>query len=133
MCAEPGDYEEWRMCTTRAPRARRDHRCYECGHIIPRGERHTYRFVVGHDGDAETYRTHLACEELRDFIENVVCGGHGQVLIGGLDEEISEAGQYIDADHDAWEEAGLEVPNPLREVFDFIQASYPIGPLEARP
>jgi hypothetical protein len=122
MCSEDHDYAEVWCEGTR--KARKEHRCEECWRAIPAGT--TYVYVSGiYDRAPFSHKIHQACEDLRGFIEDVVCGGHGQVLIGELEEEIHEAGQYIDCDHDAWEAAGLEPPNPLREVFDFIRDSYP--------
>lgn len=124
MCSEPDEF--WRTWKRRRPVARKAYKCYECERPIPKGERYVYLFAVTSDGYVDTFSTHVACEDLRGFIEDVVCGGHGGVLMGRLAEEIDEAGQYLDQNHDAWEAAGLPVPNPLREVFDFIRASYPV-------
>lgn len=122
MCSD--DFDPPEFYSQSQPSARKQHRCYECHRAIPVGEVH--RLIAGKwEGVFSSMRIHEACWELRGFIEDVVCGGHGSISLGGLDEEISEAGQYIDCDHDAWEEAGLEPPNPLEEVFNFIKASYP--------
>jgi hypothetical protein len=122
MCTTDGGAEVW---SQREQRARKGYECYECGRLIPAGERYVYTFSI-QDGDTQTYRTHVACEDLRDFIRDVACGGRGYIPMAGLYEEIREAGDYLDVvDEDAWEEAGLDPPNPFLEVFDFIQASYP--------
>lgn len=122
MCDDTGDPPEF-FCVT-MPKARREHRCCECRRLIPTGEVYV-RSSGKWDSGVQAFRRHLACAELVEFIEEVVCGGHGYVYFGGLQEEIHEAGQYLDQDHDAWEAAGLEVPNPLMEVLDFIKSSYP--------
>lgn len=130
MCDDTGDPPDF--CFTSTPKARREHRCCECRHVIPRGE--SYKRMSGKwDGDVMTFKRHLACAELVEFIEEVVCGGHGYIYFGGLAEEISEAGQYLDQDHSAWEAAGQDVPNPLQDVFDFIRDSYPAWTPEALP
>ena len=47
----------------REPRARKDHRCYECGRVIPKGE--TYHKQTGiFDGDPYTWKAHKQCAKL---------------------------------------------------------------------
>jgi hypothetical protein len=124
MCSDGYDDESPQFYFETRRRARKPRRCCECGRAIPSGE--TYVRKAGKwDGRTASYDTHLACEDLRDFIEEVVCGGHGHIYIGGLSDEIGEVGEYLDQDHDAWEEADQAVPNPMREVYDFICDSYP--------
>lgn len=128
------DGEEAKVWCERTRRARKTHQCYECGRAIPAGALYVDISGIGCEGDPFGYRTHAECEELRAFIRDVFCGGHGYIPMGGLDEEIDEVdghGDYIE--FSAWDDAGLEQPNPLREVFDFIKASYPKYQREARP
>jgi hypothetical protein len=100
-------------------------KCYECQQPIPAGEEHYLTYVKpSADWARASYRTHAACEALRDFVQKVVCGGHGYVLMGGLDDEISEAGDYLDQDIEAWEAAGKDPPNPLEEVWGEIIEHY---------
>jgi len=114
-------------------RAAKEHQCYECGARIPRGER--YRETRGlYDGHWSVYRTHLACEALRDFVKDVVCETYdedardwnAQILMGGLVEELQPAWDYIEFDFgDAWEDSGHEFPaNAFSNLFDEIRAHY---------
>jgi hypothetical protein len=107
------------------PIAHKNLECYECGKCIPRGERYE-KITAQLENRIERYATHMACSELRDFIQTVVCGGIGTVLIGGLDEEIDHVDEELEIDDDAWEEAGLEPPKPMREVWYFIVEHYPV-------
>lgn len=127
MCSEP-DYF-WDVHRTDKRTARQHYRCVECGGAICIGRQYVYTFAHSSECGNEVFRTHVECEELRDFVQDVVCGGHGQVFMGHLEDEIEEAGQYIGQDEAAWEAAGLDVPNPLREVFEEIAAHYFYGPL----
>lgn len=49
------------------PKARKPHRCIECGRTIPPGERYE-RIVVKFDGTIHTYRTCAHCEEARNWL-----------------------------------------------------------------
>jgi hypothetical protein len=111
----------WRL-TSRKPWT-----CCECDQIIPAGEQHWFVYAKKSEcGEwpESKLRVHDACEVLRDFVQDVVCGGHGYVPYYGLDEEISEAGEYLDQDYEAWEEAGMDPPNPLEEVWGEIIEHY---------
>ena len=47
------------------PRARKTYRCEWCGEWIEIGEKHG-KFVGVHDGDFQSYRIHLECEDYMD-------------------------------------------------------------------
>lgn len=91
MCST--DYEYSTVWNVTTPKARKEHRCYECDLPIPVGSLHE-RVGSLYDGRWETYRTHLGCKALALFIEHEVCGDHGSILAGGLGEEIA----YQDAE-----------------------------------
>lgn len=122
------DFDSWDAMVQRHPRAKRDYVCYECRRVIPQGDRYVYTVGFSIDG-IDRYRTHEVCEELRDFIQSVVCGGVGAVLFGGLDEEVEEASEYLHQttiDFNAWDDAELEPPDPIKEVWTWIKSSYPM-------
>lgn len=123
MCSDDLDYPEFYNTST--PTAKRRHRCDECGSFIPIGEKH--RYTVGKwDGEFQSFRSHFACQDLREFITDVICGGHGEIAIGGLRDEIDELGDYFDYCQDgaAWKAAGMSAPNPMRTVLTEIQQHY---------
>lgn len=123
MCTDPDSCDQPKFASHTQPVARKQHVCIECKAHIPKGEKHHRVSGMWEDG-LESFRWHQACEDLRDFVEDVVCGGEGIVPFGCLYEEVMEAGEYLDQDHDSWERAGLPVPNPLREVYDEIRSHY---------
>lgn len=62
-------------------KARKEHRCYECGCKIAPGE--TYEVVSGlYDGQWETFKTCPDCVELRDALTEMdcFCWYHGSLL-----------------------------------------------------
>ena len=62
LSAEHGDRAS--VCTDRIVTARKDHKCYECTAVIPKGAQ--YEFVKGcWDGAWSSYRTCLLCVEIR--------------------------------------------------------------------
>ena len=66
-------------------KARKDHRCYECGETIAKGTR--YEYVSGiWDGEPGAYKTCLSCVEIRNHF---ACEGEGY-LIGQLWSDLEE-------------------------------------------
>jgi hypothetical protein len=57
-----GDMPEF--SSSQEVKARKDHKCCECGDVIPRGTVYE-RFSGKWDGTVQTYRTCLACAEIR--------------------------------------------------------------------
>lgn len=66
-------------------KARKAHRCEECGRVISLGEIH-HSASGKFDGKVETYRTCAHCRVAGEWLERE-CGGH---LIGGISEDIHE-------------------------------------------
>jgi hypothetical protein len=64
---EPMEGEPWSVVTEGHRRARKVHKCCECGEAIPKGETHHY-FAGVCDGEFVDYRTCLFCEAERDRI-----------------------------------------------------------------
>jgi hypothetical protein len=128
MCSTDLEYPEFWSASE--PVARKRHLCAECRAPIPVGEKHVYK-AGKWDGEFRAYRSHAACEELRDFIEEVVCGGHGDIPLGALIDEAMEAGEYLDQDRAAWDAADLDLPNPLISVVNEIRVHYGAEPLDA--
>ena len=84
ICLDPGDYECAEMYSEAVVKARKPHRCCECGKAIhPRSE---YQRASGKwDGDFATYRTCLDCMHIRDAFR---CGGG--FLFGQLWDSLHE-------------------------------------------
>jgi hypothetical protein len=100
MCLDPDDCDRPSVYSETWHKARKPHKCSECYAPIPVGVRYLNVFGVW-DGDAETFRVHAECDELRTVVENQVCGGHGFVPLGYLAQEIVDAyGEYGSADAD---------------------------------
>lgn len=74
-------------------KARKSHRCDECGLPVTPGRLYV-RVGSLYDGRWDTYRAHNECRALVRFVEKEVCGDHGSIPIGGLDEEISNMDAY---------------------------------------
>lgn len=52
----------WTHLEDTKPKAAKDHRCYLCERVIPKGEEHILRVGVNEDG-FDRSRMHIACEE----------------------------------------------------------------------
>jgi len=76
------DFEEPSVYNKTTPKARKVHRCSECGATIQKGER--YENVSGvWDGYADTYKTCERCLDLRNFVEDnvpCICWHHGNII-----------------------------------------------------
>lgn len=64
VCISGGDGDEPEFCSETIVRARKAHSCCECRETIPHGAE--YERTVGKwDGAVNTYKTCLACSEIR--------------------------------------------------------------------
>ena len=115
MCDFDGAAEFSSSCMRKARKA---YRCIECHGPIPAGSRHEYTCGKA-EGEFYSGRSHLECSALWHFIHRELCGGHGVMLLGGLDEEID---QYSEEDLDA---DGEPTGDPtLRDIWDAIREGY---------
>lgn len=105
----------------RTPRARKPHRCFECGRTIPTGD--TYRLIAGKwDGEFDQYRIHAECYALAERLGDLMCGGEwafGQVL-----EHLTEAGIN-------WETGALD-PEPFVRLADDVRREVAAAWMEGR-
>lgn len=117
MCFDGESCEVWNK---RAVRARKVHRCIECHRQIPRGC--SYVLVSSlYDGEWLSDRLHAECDALWGFVHEVVCGGEGLIMLGGLDEEIDELSHA----EPFYEIDGAALRDNLREVWCEAVAHYP--------
>lgn len=124
MCYLADDLETWEFYReTRVQRARKAHRCCECGADIPVGEPYTYAAGGGRAGGLSSFRWHDACGELRDFVQAVMCDGEGIIPFGGLAEECGEVDLMWRPDPRPPEWVG-----PMWSVLLEIQAHYQGAP-----
>ena len=73
--------------TEKERKARKPHKCCECGHEITVGEK--YQYVSGiWDGEPDSYKTCLSCVTLRG---NYVCKAGYELAFGELREGISNS------------------------------------------
>ena len=84
MCmADDGEYG--RFSTHKDRKARKDHRCNECGRVIKRGE--TYRYFSGeHDGSIYTSKMCAHCQSAASLLQKE-CDGY---LLEAVEEDLSE-------------------------------------------
>lgn len=81
-----GDGEAPEFYESSTPKARKEHECDECRRTIHVGEK--YRYIAGKwDGDFETFKICLLCEEIRRSFK---CDD-GVTPIGYLMEDMNEA------------------------------------------
>lgn len=67
-----GDADPAELVSRETPRARKDHRCCECGEAIPKGTTYeAYNLKERGYATFETYKTCLSCVEIRDHF---ACG-----------------------------------------------------------
>ncbi len=116
------DFEQAKIWNETCHVARVAHRCYECDRMIPKGERYTRIGCLSSEGRWETYRLHAACDGMWDFITDVVCGGQGSKVVGGLHEEITSH----DLDRAELNDDGEEVEGPTpADIYHAFTAHYP--------
>ena len=103
------DVEEFQFCVQTIRRARKEHRCYECGEAIPVGAQYEECRAL-FDGDISTMRTCLPCSRIR---RDYGCG-----LYGGLAETVWDllgidivTGRTMEDPDDQEEEEGSESDN----------------------
>lgn len=107
-------------------RARKPYVCYECDLTIPAG-RDYIRIGCLSDGNWDTFRLHVECNSLWDFIHIQVCEGEGLKLAGGLGEEIAHQddtdGKDPDDEYDIrdWD---LSTKETLDWLWDCARAPY---------
>lgn len=86
------DYDAPSVYNKTTPKARKQHKCYECGSVIDAGEKYENVFGVW-DGDGSTFKTCSRCLDLRNFVEDnvpCVCWQHGNIR----DDCIETAREY---------------------------------------
>lgn len=76
------DYDSPQVYSSKIVKARKEHRCYECGRTIKAGERYESAFGVS---DGDTYQPHTCgdCVDIRQFIQNNIpcfCWAHGNLF-----------------------------------------------------
>ena len=82
------DYDQPSIYCSRIVRARKEHRCYECGGRILAGDRYEYTFAIW-NGDPGQIKTCAHCRDLRIWVKNNVpclC-----IMHGDMDEQMSIA------------------------------------------
>jgi hypothetical protein len=89
MCSY--DLEPAQVWSVTHPACRSEHICCECGLPLRKGERYQ-RIGCLFEGSLSTYKSHVLCVAMKDFVEKEVCGGHGEIPIGELAEEIGGIG-----------------------------------------
>lgn len=93
MCGcDSGGYAEiFRQCY---PKARKPHKCVDCGKTIRLGDEYEYTFQV-YEGDASSTKSCLACAGIRESLADLgFCfemGGLRSAYIEYLDEYASQA------------------------------------------
>lgn len=89
------DYEMPEFCHIELRKARKEHRCDECGRIIERGD--TYENVHGKwDGRLDTFKTCSRCLALKEWVRTHVpcfCWAYGNVREDALETARSYADQ----------------------------------------
>lgn len=76
------DYDPPEFCTISRPKARKQHKCYECGGAILPGEQ--YEYTVGKwEGDLDTFKICERCRDIRQWVKNNVpclCWAYGSII-----------------------------------------------------
>ena len=90
------DYDPPTIYSASIRKARKEHRCDECGHLIRFGHKYVNVFGVW-EGCASTFKTCEGCCDLRMWVKNNVpcfCWAHGNMLddaASAVDEAFSRA------------------------------------------
>lgn len=149
MCMiEDADYA-WTLLADETPRARKAHRCDECGRTIRPGE--TYRKIVGvspeYDG-LDKIKQCAHCQAAATWLQEV-CGGYlyGQIR-EDLEQHWSESPDYrsptlralIDGMRRGWSEGAEPVPDPAiirqnlhAQAVPLAHPAAPLGTAESGP
>lgn len=75
-CIDVCDYEDYAtVLCEKTRRARKDHRCGECGETIPAGALYLYEATL-FDGSVSTHKTCARCWQVRrDYFNSFIWGG----------------------------------------------------------
>ena len=78
-------------------KARKEHKCCECGEVIKNGDE--YQYIAGSwEGDLSTFKTCERCADLRDALVEIVCPEFGK---------LKEAyWQYLELINNSWGKYG---------------------------
>jgi len=76
------------------PRARKEHRCSECGVVIERREKYCRSSGLW-DGRFETYKTCMVCDDIR---QTLFCGGVFGDMLADVREYIVDSDGQISSD-----------------------------------
>jgi len=82
ICVDPGEVST--LLSRRRRKARKPHRCGECGYIIPPGQEYEIDVTV-FEGDLESHKTCIPCVRVRDSLFN--CGWY----YGHIWDDVHEA------------------------------------------
>lgn len=77
------DYDPANIYRASTPKARKEHRCEECGGPIKPGEKYEYVFGVWDGSWVSIFKTCERCFDLRQWVKNNVpcfCWAHGSML-----------------------------------------------------
>lgn len=86
------DYDPADIYSAARPKAKKAHKCFECGGPIAPGEQYERAFGVW-SGSASTFKTCQRCFDLRQWVKNNVpcfCWAHGNML-DDAHEAVNEA------------------------------------------
>lgn len=81
------DYEPADFYSATMRKARKEHRCEECGSVIKPGQQYEHA-AMGYEGTACAYKTCQHCLEVRRFVKSFVpcfCWAHGNLLADAQD------------------------------------------------
>lgn len=96
------DWEMPEFYSARWVVARKEHKCVECGAPVFKGEKHGY-FTGKWDGELESYRQHIECEDacryIRDHFQGGECIAFGQLFEIWGDYSYRAKGRPEEEDH----------------------------------
>jgi hypothetical protein len=120
-CVYPGDYDPPDFTTKQIRKARKGHKCVECGCAISAGDRYEHSSNK-YDYGIDVFKTCLDCISMREVF---FCDGW---FYGGIWEQFNEyLRDAISGEYFSWSKLGKVTPTVRAEICEMIEELWEEG------